>query len=132
MIRFGNALSTAAKSGDATVEDSHGIATWVADRPSAHDLRRTLATRPAAAGNTGRGHLYVLEPQTHRRYGKTLRPLRSSAREAVGVRALGPALTAIEDCRGSEKRREGRWKLAREPKMSTRSILSDAEGRGLR
>ena len=50
MIRFGNALSTSAKFGDATLEDRRAIATWVADRPSAHDLRRTLATRLAAAG----------------------------------------------------------------------------------
>jgi len=32
------------------VEDGRAIASWVADRPSAHDLRRTLATRLAGAG----------------------------------------------------------------------------------
>jgi integrase len=48
MIRFGNALNVVAER-DA-VEDSRAIAGWVADRPSAHDLRRTLATRLAGAG----------------------------------------------------------------------------------
>jgi integrase len=50
MIRFGNALGAGKQPGDAAVEDSGAIVTWVADRPSAHDLRRTLATRLAAAG----------------------------------------------------------------------------------
>jgi integrase len=50
MIRFGNALRSGMQLGDAAVENSRAIVTWIADRPSAHDLRRTLATRLAAAG----------------------------------------------------------------------------------
>jgi integrase len=50
MIRFGNALCAATDSDDVVDDDKRAIATWVADRPSAHDLRRTLATRLAGAG----------------------------------------------------------------------------------
>ena len=50
MIRFGNALKEEAESGNITVDDNRAIGSWVADRPSAHDLRRTLATRLAGAG----------------------------------------------------------------------------------
>jgi integrase len=50
MIRFGNALRTARESDDVVDDEEAAVATWVADRPSAHDLRRTLATRLAGAG----------------------------------------------------------------------------------
>jgi integrase len=47
MIRFGNALR-AAKDNEGRGE--RGVETWTSERPSAHDLRRTLATRLAASG----------------------------------------------------------------------------------
>ena len=47
MIRFGNALRSA-KGGEGRGEP--GVETWTLERPSAHDLRRTLATRLAALG----------------------------------------------------------------------------------
>jgi integrase len=48
MIRFGNTLS--APTQNENVAETCAILSWVADRPSAHDLRRTLATRLAGAG----------------------------------------------------------------------------------
>ncbi len=50
MIRFGNALNAVTQREDVPGDDDRAIASWVADRPSAHDLRRTLATRLAGAG----------------------------------------------------------------------------------
>src|SRR5271166_160703 len=50
MIRFGNALKEETASDDAAVDGNRAIGSWVSDRPSAHDLRRTLATRLAGAG----------------------------------------------------------------------------------
>jgi integrase len=50
MIRFGNALSVATYANDCGVDEVRAIATWTSDRPSAHDLRRTLATRLAGSG----------------------------------------------------------------------------------
>ncbi len=50
MIRFGNALKDKTESDDAALDGNRAIGSWVADRPSAHDLRRTLATRLAGAG----------------------------------------------------------------------------------
>ena len=50
MIRFGNALSAAAASSSLETHDAQAIGTWTSDRPSAHDLRRTLATRLAGSG----------------------------------------------------------------------------------
>src|SRR5258708_18787651 len=50
MIRFGNALSVAADVKDDGLDEVRAINTWTADRPSAHDLRRTLATRLAGSG----------------------------------------------------------------------------------
>jgi integrase len=50
MTRFGNSLF--AETADRAESEGEGRAnkSWVADRPSAHDLRRTLATRLAASG----------------------------------------------------------------------------------
>jgi integrase len=48
MIRFGNALSSA--TGILETDEARAIGTWTSDRPSAHDLRRTLATRLAGSG----------------------------------------------------------------------------------
>jgi integrase len=50
MIRFGNALNVVTQREDPAIDDGRALASWVADRPSAHDLRRTLATRLARAG----------------------------------------------------------------------------------
>jgi integrase len=50
MIRFGNALSVAADAKDYGFDEVRAITTWTSDRPSAHDLRRTLATRLAGSG----------------------------------------------------------------------------------
>jgi integrase len=50
MIRFGNALSVAGCAEDCLSDEVRGIPTWTSDRPSAHDLRRTLATRLAGSG----------------------------------------------------------------------------------
>jgi integrase len=50
MIRFGNALSVAADAKDYGFDEVQAITTWTSDRPSAHDLRRTLATRLAGSG----------------------------------------------------------------------------------
>jgi Phage integrase family len=50
MIRFGNALSVAADAKDYGFDEVRAITTWTSDRPAAHDLRRTLATRLAGSG----------------------------------------------------------------------------------
>jgi integrase len=50
MIRFGNALSVGADAKDYGSDEIRAVATWTSDRPSAHDLRRTLATRLAGSG----------------------------------------------------------------------------------
>jgi integrase len=50
MIRFGNASSVAADAKDYGFDEVRAITTWTSDRPSAHDLRRTLATRLAGSG----------------------------------------------------------------------------------
>jgi integrase len=50
MIRFGNALSVAADAKDYGFDEVRAVTTWTSDRPSAHDLRRTLATRLAGSG----------------------------------------------------------------------------------
>ena len=50
MIRFGNALSAPAVSSSLETDEARAIETWTSDRPSAHDLRRTLATRLAGSG----------------------------------------------------------------------------------
>ena len=47
MIRFGNAL---AEADVASAEDREGAETWTSERPSAHDLRRTMATRLSGLG----------------------------------------------------------------------------------
>jgi integrase len=50
MIRFGNALSVGADVKDYGSDEVRAVTTWISDRPSAHDLRRTLATRLAGSG----------------------------------------------------------------------------------
>jgi integrase len=50
MIRFGNALSVAADLKNYGSDEVRAVTTWTSDRPSAHDLRRTLATRLAGSG----------------------------------------------------------------------------------
>jgi integrase len=50
MIRFGNALSAVASASSSGTDEVRAIETWISDRPSAHDLRRTLATRLAGSG----------------------------------------------------------------------------------
>jgi integrase len=50
MIRFGNSLGVAGCVKDCSSDEIRGITTWASDRPSAHDLRRTLATRLAGSG----------------------------------------------------------------------------------
>jgi integrase len=50
MIRFGNALSAATSASGSGTDDVRAIGRWTSDRPSAHDLRRTLATRLAGSG----------------------------------------------------------------------------------
>jgi integrase len=50
MIRFGNALSVANDAKDCGFDEVRAITTWTLDRPSAHGLRRTLATRLAGSG----------------------------------------------------------------------------------
>jgi integrase len=50
MIRFGNALSVGADAKDYHSDEVRAVSTWTSDRPSAHDLRRTLATRLAGSG----------------------------------------------------------------------------------
>jgi integrase len=49
-IRFGNALSVSADAKDYGSDEVRAVTTWTSDRPSAHDLRRTLATRLAGSG----------------------------------------------------------------------------------
>jgi integrase len=50
MIRFGNALSVGADAKHYGSDEVRAVVTWTSDRPSAHDLRRTLATRLAGSG----------------------------------------------------------------------------------
>ena len=50
MSRFGNALAVGLKSKPSAEEEGGAIRTWVAERPTAHDLRRTMATRMAGSG----------------------------------------------------------------------------------
>jgi integrase len=50
MIRFGNALSIAVDAKDYGFDEVRAITAWTSDRPSAHDLRRTFATRLAGSG----------------------------------------------------------------------------------
>lgn len=50
MIRFGNAVKVGTENKVRTVDQDRAIESWASDRPSAHDLRRTLATRMAGAG----------------------------------------------------------------------------------
>jgi integrase len=50
MIRFGSAVKAGMESKVSTVENNRAVETWALDRPSAHDLRRTFATRLAGAG----------------------------------------------------------------------------------
>jgi integrase len=52
MARFGRGLSLKRKEDAQELEAEHAVAaaSWLEDRPTAHDLRRTLATRLAALG----------------------------------------------------------------------------------
>jgi integrase len=50
MIRFGNALRVATDTKDRLSDEVRAITTWTSQRPCAHDLRRTFATRLAASG----------------------------------------------------------------------------------
>jgi integrase len=50
MIRFGNALNVGADAKDCNSDEVRAVTAWTSDRPSAHDLRRTLATRLAGLG----------------------------------------------------------------------------------
>jgi integrase len=52
MARFGKAFDLESKDDAQELEADHAkaAATWIEDRPTAHDLRRTLATRLAALG----------------------------------------------------------------------------------
>jgi integrase len=50
MTRFGNGLLLDDPDRQFTEEEGRAIAAWKIDRPTAHDLRRTLATRLAGAG----------------------------------------------------------------------------------
>jgi integrase len=50
MSRFGNALTDALKSKPSIEEERVAMTSWVAERPTAHDLRRTMATRMAGSG----------------------------------------------------------------------------------
>ena len=52
MARFGKAFDLKCKDDAQDLEVEHGkaAASWFEDRPTAHDLRRTLATRLAALG----------------------------------------------------------------------------------
>jgi integrase len=50
MGRFGKSLESKIASRRKLRDEGTSIASWVADRPSAHDLRRTLATRLAGSG----------------------------------------------------------------------------------
>ena len=49
MIRFGNALRAAIDTKEALSDEIRAITTWTSERPCAHDLRRTFATRLAAS-----------------------------------------------------------------------------------
>jgi integrase len=50
MSRFGDSLKAKIADRGNSEGEGRAIASWVADRPSAHDLRRTLATRLAGSG----------------------------------------------------------------------------------
>jgi integrase len=50
MTRFGNALDVGNAERNFSDEEGRAIKTWAAERPTAHDLRRTLATRLAGLG----------------------------------------------------------------------------------
>ncbi|HZZ24122.1 MAG TPA: site-specific integrase [Roseiarcus sp.] len=49
MIRFGNTLRAATDTKDRLSDEVRAITTWTSQRPCAHDLRRTFATRLAAS-----------------------------------------------------------------------------------
>jgi integrase len=50
MIRFGNSLSATTETKYSGIDEARAATAWTSDRPSAHDLRRTLATRLAGSG----------------------------------------------------------------------------------
>jgi integrase len=50
MSRFGDSLRAKINERGLGDEESGAIATWTAERPTAHDLRRTMATRLAGSG----------------------------------------------------------------------------------
>ncbi len=50
MMRFGNALNALSTKQHLGDEERRAIESWTAERPTAHDLRRTLATRLAGLG----------------------------------------------------------------------------------
>jgi integrase len=50
MSRFGDAISKEIRSGSHEEGVADALANWVAERPTAHDLRRTMATRMAGSG----------------------------------------------------------------------------------
>jgi integrase len=50
MARFGKAFDLKCKDNAQELEHGKAAASWFEDRPTAHDLRRTLATRLAALG----------------------------------------------------------------------------------
>jgi integrase len=50
MARFGKAFNLKCKDNAQGLEHGKAAASWFEDRPTAHDLRRTLATRLAALG----------------------------------------------------------------------------------
>jgi len=50
MARFGNSLNATNSPRRGVVEEGRAVETWMGERPTAHDLRRTLATRLAASG----------------------------------------------------------------------------------
>ena len=50
MSRFGDALRASSSEPPLSDEEQGAITSWVAERPTAHDLRRTMATRMAGSG----------------------------------------------------------------------------------
>jgi integrase len=50
MTRFGNRLAAAGADQTLTEAEGRPVASWAVCRPTAHDLRRTMATRLAQAG----------------------------------------------------------------------------------
>jgi len=50
MARFGSSLNAANSERRDVVKERRAVETWTTERPTAHDLRRTLATRLAASG----------------------------------------------------------------------------------